>query len=405
MDPGTPLKVVSVLFRPPRGDFDNSYASVEVSLVRSSMVQNPDNSSSPSLPSPSPPLANASLAEHLDLFTTATTLSKRENDRVRCLACGHRCLMASGQRGVCQVRFNRAGTLHAPYGYVAGLIADPVEKKPFFHLLPGAKALTFGMLGCNFHCGFCQNWLSSQALKTPRAIGQIEPITPEEIVRIAQQHQARMVVSSYNEPVITIEWAASVFELATRHKLLCAFVSNGHATVEALQFVRPWMNAIKIDLKTFHHDKYRALGGSLDQVTSIIRNAREMGFWVEVVTLLIPGFNDSDDELHSLTHFLTSVSPDIPWHVTAFHPDYQMIHPRPTQAGDLLKAVTIGQAEGLKYIYAGNLPGQVRQWEDTRCPTCKKPLVERAGFRVRSYRISHQGCCPDCHTVIPGIWS
>ena len=267
-----------------------------------------------------------------------------------------------------------------PFGYVAGgLASDPVEKKPFFHVHPGSDALTFGMLGCDFHCPYCQNWVTSQALREEAAASPILEITPEQIVKAARQNGARLIVSSYNEPLITAEWAVAVFQEAKRAGLACAFVSNGNATSEALDFLRPWIVAYKIDLKGFDDRRYRTLGGTLEHVTEGIRMVRARGLWLEVVTLVVPGFNDSDEELRAMAKFLVSVSSDIPWHVTAFHPDHKMTATPATTARQLIRAAEIGVEEGLHFVYAGNLPGRVGPWENTFCPQCHTALIERAG--------------------------
>ncbi len=346
-----------------------------------------------------------SLAGALDRHTSVGALWRAEDGRVRCVACGHRCLIAAGRRGICRVRFNEGGQLRVPFGYVAGgLASDPVEKKPFFHVHPGSDALTFGMLGCDFHCPYCQNWVTSQALREPSAASPIVELTPEQIVRAARQNGARLVVSSYNEPLITAEWAVAVFQEAKRAGLPCAFVSNGNATSEALDFLRPWIVAYKIDFKGFDDRRYRTLGGTLEHVTDGIRMVRERGLWLEVVTLLVPGFNDSEEELRAMAQFLVSVSPDIPWHVTAFHPDYKMTGPPATTARQLMRAAEIGAEAGLHFVYAGNLPGRVGAWENTFCPQCRATLIERAGYLVREYRITADGLCPKCRLAIPGLW-
>ncbi len=350
----------------------------------------------------------STVSELLDSLTAAGELYETLPDSaLRCLACGHRCLIRPGRRGICKVRFNREGRLHVPWGYVAALQADPIEKKPFFHVLPGSDALTFGMLGCDFHCDFCQNWLTSQTLRDPAADYPptlIRRISPEQIVAYALQTGAKAVVSSYNEPLITSEWAAAIFRQAKEAGLLCAYVSNGNATPEVLEYLRPYLSAYKIDLKTMQDKAYRSLGGVLQTVLDSIRRAHALGLWVEVVTLLIPGFNDSPAELMDAARFIASVSPDIPWHVTAFHPDYRMTSPPPTSARALLQAAEIGEEAGLRYVYAGNIPGYVRDYETTRCPRCTAPLVERTGYTLHAYRLTAQGTCPQCGADIPGLW-
>jgi pyruvate formate lyase activating enzyme len=323
---------------------------------------------------------------------------------VRCFACGHRCLIPPGREGVCRVRFNEGGVLRVPFGYVGALQLDPVEKKPFFHALPGSTALSFGMLGCDYHCAFCQNWLTSQALRDEGALAAPRAVTPAEIVALARNQGAPIVTSTYNEPLITSEWAVAVFKEAKAAGLVCSYVSNGNATPEVLDYLRPYVSLYKVDLKSFRDRAYREMGGTLDRVLWTIRALHEQGFWLEVVTLVVPGMNDSEAELQELAGFLASVSPDIPWHVTAFHPDYKMTDPRPTEADTLLRAAEIGDRAGLHFVYAGNRPGQLRDRESTYCPGCRSLLIERVGFRVRRNRLQ-SGACPDCARPIPGFWT
>jgi pyruvate formate lyase activating enzyme len=187
--------------------------------------------------------------------------------------------------------------------------------------------------------------------------------------------------------------------------LVCAYVSNGNATPEVLEYLRPWVSAYKIDLKTMRDPAYRKLGGVLDHVLETIRRAHEIGFWVEVVTLIIPGFNDGTEELMEAARFLVSVSPDIPWHVTAFHPDYRMTEPPPTTTATLIRAAEIGQEAGLRYVYAGNLPGRVGSYEHTHCPACGRPVVERLGYALLAYRLTSEGRCGACGSAVPGVWA
>ncbi len=345
------------------------------------------------------------LSERLARLTREGELyEKLPEARVRCFACGHRCLIPPGRDGICRVRFNVAGALRVPWGYAAGLQLDPVEKKPFFHALPGAKALSFGMLGCDYHCGYCQNWVTSQALRDPAASAPPREVSPSQIVSVALEAGARIVTSTYNEPLITSEWAVAVFREAKARGLVCSYVSNGNATPEVLDYIRPWVSLYKVDLKSFRDRHYRELGGTLERVLWTIRALREQRFWVEIVTLIVPGFNDSDEELRDIARFLVSVSADIPWHVTAFHPDYRMTEPDATGVATLLRAAEIGRGEGLRFVYAGNLPGHVRNWENTYCPGCNALLLERIGFRVLANRIA-AGSCPGCRREIPGVWT
>ena len=254
------------------------------------------------------------------------------NAVVRCLACGHRCRIADGKSGVCRVRFNRGGELRAPAGYVAGLAIDPIEKKPFYHAFPGRDALSFGMLGCDLHCSYCQNWVTSQALRDERAVAAPTYADPKELVEVAVERNVPVVVSTYNEPLITADWAVKIFEIARTRGLRCGFVSNGNATPEVLTYLRPYVDLYKVDLKSFNDHNYRKLGCTLSNVLESITRLKEMGFWVEIVTLVVPGFNDSDEELRAIARFLAGISPDIPWHMTAFHPEYRMTDPPRTPA-------------------------------------------------------------------------
>ena len=350
----------------------------------------------------------SNIANVLDALTSKGELYEaRADGAARCFACGHRCLIRPGMRGVCQVRFNEGGVLRVPFGYVAALQADPIEKKPFNHVLPGATALTFGMLGCDFHCNYCQNHFTSQAMRDPNsdpAIELVRRISPQQMAEAARRTRASAVVSSYNEPLITSEWAVAIFKEAKAAGLKCAYVSNGNNTPEVMEYLRPYLDAYKVDLKSMNDKNYRKLGGVLQNTLDGIKRAREMGLWVEVVTLVVPGFNDSNEELWEAARFLAGISPVIPWHVTAFHKDYRMTDPANTDARTLQRAADIGREAGLHFVYAGNLPGRVGEYEDTFCPGCNQPVVRRSGYTVREYRITGQGTCPSCGMKIPGVW-
>lgn len=350
-----------------------------------------------------------SLADVLDGMTVTGELVERLPDRtVRCLACGHRCLIREDRRGICQIRFNRGGELRVPWGYVAALQCDPTEKKPFYHFLPGSDTLTFGMLGCDFHCSYCQNWLSSQALRDPAsdvAAGYIRRIDPKEMIERGMRMGAKVVGSSYNEPLITSEWARAIFAEGHTAGMKCVYISNGNATPEVLDYLEPYLSGFKIDLKTMQDRQYRTLGGVLQHVLDTIQAAHQRGLWVEVVTLVVPGFNDSTDELMEAARYICSVSADIPWHVTAFHKDYRMTEPDNTTADTLVRAAEIGLEAGLHYVYAGNAPGRVGDYEHTRCHQCGMILIRRFGYVIAEYAITGAGACPECGTTIPGVWA
>ena len=572
------------------------------------------------------------IGDLLDTLTVTGDLYKKlSDDMIECYACGHRCKIREGRRGICQVRFNEGGELRVPWGYVAALQSDPIEKKPFFHVMPGTNALTFGMLGCDFHCGYCftgdtmvitnrgpialqeafelgvplqkqpdgdivipfdlkaitasgnlqkvkgvfrhpyegemikvkpyylpaitctpdhriyathdrytkpymiqakdltdhhflvlpcrfsfssfdidaieyikaygvtddkqwmaleesqytgslkikqhsspavallagdsatvaislsdtesriiktedfylvpihdiisdpfkgyvfnmevneehnylanfllvsncQNWLTSQAMRDPSSdasINHIRKISPREMVQLAHRTHASTVVSSYNEPLITSEWAVEIFKEAKAAGLMCAYVSNGNNTPEVMEYIRPYISAYKVDLKCMQDKNYRKLGGVLQNTLDGIQRAHDMGLWVEIVTLTIPSFNDSNEELWDAASFIAGVSKDIPWHVTAFHKDYKMTDPDNTDAKTLLRAAEIGHEAGLRFVYAGNLPGQVGEYEDTFCPHCHYRLIRRSGYIIHEYHISGEGACPNCQTKVPGLW-
>ena len=349
-------------------------------------------------------ISTISLKQLLSEYTREGELWKTGDDgRIECYACGHRCRIGAGKDGICRVRFNRDGKLYVPWGYVGSVQLDPVEKKPFFHALPGSMAMSFGMLGCDYHCDYCQNWVTSQTLRDPDAVWTPDDLTPEDLILRAQRQSASIVTSTYNEPLITSEWAVEIFKLARRYGLVTSYVSNGNATPEVIEYLRPWVDLYKVDLKGFNDRKYRSLGGVLGTVLDAIRRLYELRFWVEVVTLVVPGFNDSEGELREIAKFLASVSVDIPWHVTAFHPDYKMDGNSATPVRTVIRAAEIGYEAGLHFVYAGNIPGRLGRYENTYCPACSTLLIERSGFRIRK-NILADGSCPKCHTRIAGFW-
>jgi pyruvate formate lyase activating enzyme len=279
-----------------------------------------------------------------------------------------------------------------------------IEREPFdgdvYNMqVEGEHTYLAGLVGV----ANCQNWLTSQALRDPDVRAAPQEIGPDEIVRAAVERGARIVTSTYNEPLITSEWGMAVFREAKRAGLVCSYVSNGNGTPEVLDYIQPHVSLYKVDLKSFRDKHYRELGGTLERVLWTIRELHARGFWLEVVTLVIPGFNDSNEELREIADFLVSVSPDIPWHVTAFHKDYKMTDPEDTSVETLLRACAIGTAAGLRFVYAGNVPGRVGRWENTYCPGCGTLLIERVGYRIVQNRLA-RGSCGDCGRMIPGFW-
>jgi pyruvate formate lyase activating enzyme len=270
--------------------------------------------------------------------------------------------------------------------------------------MPGSQTLTFGMLGCDLHCANCQNWEISQTLRDPAAGVEPQLVTPDQMVQVAKRYGADFIGSSYNEPLITSEWAVEIFKKAKATGLRGLYISNGNATREVLEYIRPYVAGYKIDLKTMNDKNYRQLGAVLKHVLDGIKMVHEMGFWLEIVTLVIPGFNDSNEELWDAARCLVSLSPDIPWHLTAFHKDYKMTDPDNTDVKTLLRAAEIGQEAGLRYVYTGNLPGMTGTYENTYCYHCGELLVARYGYHIRTNKLAGTGRCPKCNTAIAGIW-
>lgn len=328
----------------------------------------------------------------------------QEDGRLLCYACGHECKIPEGRPGVCRVRYNDNGILKCPTGYIGALQVDPIEKKPFFHAMVGQLVMSFGMLGCDMHCAFCQNWVTSQALRDPKALSNIRQCNPADLVNLARQHNAPVIASTYNEPLITAEWAHEVFAHAHEQNYIGAFISNGNATERVLQYLRPYTQIYNVDLKTFQDKQYRKLGGQLDHVLRTIKQLHAMGFWIEIVTLVVPGMNDSKSELEDIAHFVSSVSNDIPLHYTGFHADYKMNDTPTTQVEQLTSACEAAERVGLNFVYAGNRPGMVGEWENTRCPSCKSTVITRKGYHILDYRLV-RGWCPDCGTRVPGFWN
>lgn len=327
-----------------------------------------------------------------------------EPGTVHCTVCPHHCRLASAARGVCGVRFCRDGQLLAPWGYTSGVAVDPLEKKPLYHVCPGSGVLSFGMVGCNLHCRFCQNWHISQAGRDEDAEALPRRTSPESLVEAALRARCGWIAATYNEPLVTVEWVVDVFRLARARGLRTVIVSNGFARPETVAWMAPWIDAANIDLKCFTEAGYQWLGGALAPVLDTLRALRQHGTWVEATTLLVPGFNDSPEELGALASWLAEVSRDLPWHVSAYHPDYLMSDAAgPTPAASVARACEIGLARGLHYVYAGNVRGSGAT-EDTRCPGCQTALVARRGFAVLHAHVTETGECPRCRRRIAGIW-
>ncbi len=327
---------------------------------------------------------------------------KMEHERVRCFLCSHKCLIKEGAKGICGVRENRGGMLVSlVYGKVIAQHIDPIEKKPLFHFLPGSLSYSIATVGCNFKCRFCQNADISQM---PNDQDQVwgKDITPPEIVEEVVSSRSATIAFTYTEPTIYYELALDTARLAVTKGIKNIFVSNGYMTEECLTDIHPDLHGANIDLKSFEDKFYREqCGAKLGPVLKTLETMKKMGVWLEVTTLLIPGLNDSPKELKGLAKFLADLDPDIPWHISRFHPTYHLTNVSPTPPESIHRAKDIGYEEGLKYVYSGNIPGD--KGEKTYCHECGELLIDRFGFSVRKNRLV-SGRCPDCQADIPGVW-
>jgi pyruvate formate lyase activating enzyme len=325
---------------------------------------------------------------------------------VQCRVCEHFCAVHPGESGKCGVRHNDDGTLYLTvYGNAIALNLDPVEKKPLFHFLPGGQILSIGTYGCNFHCPFCQNWnMSQQRQLNERADFLGRTASPEMLVETCRHYGATMIAYTYNEPTVFFEYTYDTAKLAHEHGLRNVYVSNGFMSGEMLEMIEPYLDGINVDLKAFTEQFYQEqCQARLEPVKRNIRTiAQETGIWIEVTTLLIPGLNDSEEELTALAGWLAGVNPDIPWHVSAFHPDYQMLDRPPTSRAALARAYDIGKGAGLHYVYVGNVMDADR--ESTYCPQCSEPLIRRRAYTVNE-RWPERGKCPRCDRSVAGVWA
>jgi len=352
----------------------------------------------------------------------ALLYEKLENKLTHCYLCSHHCKIANQKFGFCGVRQNIDGTLYThAYGKVITAHIDPIEKKPLYHFFPGSSAFSIATIGCNFHCGFCQNWEISQSSfreglipkqgTVPQKQGQSpagtvpvfegEELSPQEIVAEALRNRCKSISYTYTEPTIFFEYAFETAKLAKEKGLYNNFVTNGYMTAECLQMIKPYLDAANVDLKFFKDGSYKKIcAGSLQPVLDSIRLMHDLGIWVELTTLVVPGENDSEEELTGIAEFIASVDKNMPWHVSKFHPDYKFTGHQPTPEATLKKAQEIGKRAGLTYIYVGNVWG----WgNDTYCPSCKKLLIRREVFSVLENNIK-QGKCAFCNAPIPGVF-
>lgn len=328
---------------------------------------------------------------------------KLDSDRVRCGLCRHACVIPPGKRGICGVRENREGKLLSlVYGRLIAENIDPIEKKPLFHYRPGSRSYSIATVGCNFRCRHCQNAEISQWPHTGRAIPGRE-VPPEEVVGAALDTGCRSISYTYTEPTIFYEYAYDTALLAHEKGLGNVFVSNGYTSTAALERIAPVLDAVNVDLKGFTEKFYREVtGATLSGVLATLHDYRRLGIWLEITTLVIPGWNDGDEELAAIARFIADELGDqIPWHVTAFYPTYKMLDHPPTPTATLRRARQIGLEAGLKHVYVGNVPDATG--ENTYCPTCSELLIERHGFRLGEIHLEH-GACGKCRTPLAGVW-
>ncbi len=327
---------------------------------------------------------------------------KQKDNLVRCHLCNHQCVVKEGNKGICGVRENRAGTLVSlVYERVIATHADPIEKKPLFHFLPGSRSYSIATVGCNFRCLFCQNAdISQMPADHHHIIG--EKMTPQAIVSETVRSGSSTIAYTYTEPTIYFELALDTARLAVEKGIRNIFVSNGYMRRECLVEMHPHLHGANIDLKAFSDTFYREqCGAKLDPVLKTIATMKELGIWLEVTTLIIPGLNDSPEELRMLSRFIADVDPNIPWHISRFHPTYKLLHIPSTPADTIHRARDLGYEAGLRYVYSGNLPGD--EGEKTFCHHCGELLIDRFGFSVHTNTIRDHRC-PHCGENIPGVW-
>jgi len=326
----------------------------------------------------------------------------RKGGRVECYLCQQHCSIREGEWGLCGVRLVQNGELQTTvYGKAVAVNVDPIEKKPLFHFYPGTRSLSIATFGCNFRCQFCQNWSISQVRET---LSQRASVPPAEVVALAKESGSRTIAFTYTEPTIFFEYAYDTAVLARESGIDTVFVTNGFMTPEALAKVAPVLGAANVDLKAFRAETYRrVMGGRLQPVLDSMRELRRRGIWLEVTTLVVPGLNDSDEELSDIARFIAAdLGVDVPWHVSRFHPDHDWTEGGPTPVDTIRRAVRIGREAGLRHVFAGNVPGE--ESETTVCHGCGERLVVRSGFRILANRV-REGACPDCRTPVAGVWS
>ena len=334
-------------------------------------------------------------------------LSKKlSNNKIICQACAHACKLDEGEYGICGVRKVENGALKLlVYGLAAAVNVDPVEKKPMFHFLPQSRAFSVGTIGCNLSCQFCQNYDISQYPKEHHEIvGQKLP--PEHIVKLAIENNCQSIAYTYNEPIVFFEYTYDTAKIAHKKGLKNIYVTSGYETHKALDLLALYIDGMNIDIKSFSDNFYKEIcGARLKPVLECVKYAHDKGIWIEITTLLIPGRNDSDEEIREIAKFIASVDTSIPWHLSAFHPTYKMLDTPRTPASTLVRAYNIGKEEGLKYLYVGNIDDQ--DHESTYCPQCSKKVINRQGHigQYVTNELNENGICPYCHYALEGVWN
>ncbi len=325
---------------------------------------------------------------------------KKRDHKVSCFLCSHHCLISDGKFGICNVRENRGGVLYThAYGELIAQNIDPIEKKPLYHFLPGSKSFSIAAIGCNFQCGFCQNWQISQVIEAKASGLRPVEVKPEDVVRRAKQTGSKSISYTYSEPTIFFEYAYEISRLAKKDGLFNVFVTNGYMTEEMIQTISPYLDAANVDLKSFRDDYYTKIcRGRLGPVLKSIERMKKLNVWIEVTTLVVPGQNDSVEELKKIANFLAGLDPSIPWHISRFYPQYKMEDLETTPLGVLNQAYDIGKNAGLRYVYLGN----AEKGNNTYCDQCHRLLIERSGFSIETYQIK-EGRCPDCNRSIDGV--
>ncbi|MDQ1341292.1 MAG: pyruvate formate lyase activating enzyme [Campylobacterota bacterium] len=333
-------------------------------------------------------------------------LSKKieKTGKILCEACHQACVLSEGEYGTCGVRFVENGELIlSVYGKVAALHIDPIEKKPLFHFLPNSKSLSLGTVGCNFSCKFCQNASISQYPKERNHNIFGDDLMPNDIVNLALEYKTKSISYTYNEPAVFFEYAYDTAKLAHEKGLKNIFVTSGYETHKAIDTMGSYLDAMNIDIKAFSDDFYKNISGAkLKPVLDTVEYSYKKGIWVEITTLIIPTLNDSSEELEKIANFIASISLDMPWHISAFHPQYKMLDIPRTPHSTLIKAYEIGKKAGLNYVYIGNVLDEDRS--STYCPNCKKKIIDRSGYIgeiVQNHLIESK--CPYCQTKIAGV--